>query len=284
MSDYYKVRALKKNVYRIGSREGVHSDLFIGRDKALLWDTGYGFGQLHDTVKALTGDKPLYIVNSHGHVDHTCGNAQFTEDIFIHEADMALCRAHTGEAERKKSVRLAKVHEDAVTHEITDILPDDFDEEAYIRRGSGRLVPVAEGHIFDLGGITLEVREVPGHTKGSIALIYKEMGWLYAGDAMNLFFWLFAEEAQPLSVYIDTLYKAKTFNCSKLIISHNPPPFPIEILDDFLDCALNIRYEEGGDFHTPIFPESPGRVCMKGGYDENKIGIVPAIVISKSKF
>ena len=42
----------------------------------MLIDTGYGYGNLKQVVKSIT-DKPLYIVNTHGHVDHTSGNAQF---------------------------------------------------------------------------------------------------------------------------------------------------------------------------------------------------------------
>ena len=36
------------------------------------------------------------------------------------------------------------------------------------------LLPVKEGDIFDLGGVTLEVYHIPGHTPGGICLLERE--------------------------------------------------------------------------------------------------------------
>ncbi|MBM7655541.1 hypothetical protein [Neobacillus cucumis] len=44
-NEYYHVKQLKENVYRITSDEAVFCDLFVGTEKALLLDTGYGFGE-----------------------------------------------------------------------------------------------------------------------------------------------------------------------------------------------------------------------------------------------
>ena len=76
MGNYYNVTELRKNVYRIDSAEQVFMDLFVGTEKALLWDTGYGYGNLKEIIREIT-DLPLIIVNSHGHLDHSCGNYQF---------------------------------------------------------------------------------------------------------------------------------------------------------------------------------------------------------------
>ena len=74
--------------------------------------------------------------------------------------------------------------------------------------------------MFDLGGITLEVVEVPGHTHGSIGLLYKEEKIFFAGDAMNPFLWLFAPEATMLSEYKATLRKADGLDFEALVVSH----------------------------------------------------------------
>lgn len=60
------------------------------------------------------------------------------------------------------------------TKQEYSIFPSDFDEKTYCSAGYGRPHPVREGDIFELGGITLEVIELPGHTTGSIALLYRE--------------------------------------------------------------------------------------------------------------
>ena len=57
----------------------VHIYLFLGEEKALLTDTGFGcFPDLKEKVKEIT-NLPLMVMNSHGHPDHCGGNASFGE-------------------------------------------------------------------------------------------------------------------------------------------------------------------------------------------------------------
>lgn len=80
----YTLREPEPGIIRIGN-SGAFMDMIVGEHHALLFDTGYGFGDLKSLVRAVT-DKPLYVVNSHGHVDHACGNAQFGS-AYIHPLD-----------------------------------------------------------------------------------------------------------------------------------------------------------------------------------------------------
>ncbi len=274
MAEFYQVDEIKKGIYRITSEEAVFSDLFVGEKKALLWDTGHGFGNLKEKVKSITG-LPLYIVNSHGHVDHTCGNYQFEEEVFIHSSDMELCRKHNSYEMRKGEVDARR----------GGILPEYFDEEKYLNGGTGRLVPVKEGDIFDLGGITLEVIEVPGHTAGSISLLYREEKMLYAGDAMNQHLWLFLPESLPVSVYIETLKKAAAVDFEKLLVSHSQILFDKAILNDFMDLALHLDYEHGRPY-TAI-PGLEARLCIRKGYveeDYEKPGYASIAISDRCRF
>lgn len=54
----------------------VQSFLVVGEERAALIDTGAGMGNLAKEVKEIT-DKPLYVLNTHGHVDHAGGNGRF---------------------------------------------------------------------------------------------------------------------------------------------------------------------------------------------------------------
>ncbi len=284
MREYYHVKKLKDNIYRITSLEGVYCDLFVGGKNALLWDTGYGFGDLKSVIRKIT-DKPLIIVNSHGHLDHACGNGRFEEDIYIHPLDMELCKAHTAEAVRRHAVKNSRESVDVLTGKSHNLLPKDFDEAAYYQMGSGHLCPVIEGHVFDLGGITLRVIETPGHTQGSISLVCQEEKWLYAGDAMNAFLWLFAEEACPLSVYINTLEKAQALGMEKLIVAHYPDILDIDVLDAYMDCARHVDYENGIPFDNPILPGYEARICSNFKMTQESFGdpYKASIVISKEK-
>ena len=43
MENYYRVTQIGTGRYRIYDPLGVFTDLFVGSEKALLWDTSYGF-------------------------------------------------------------------------------------------------------------------------------------------------------------------------------------------------------------------------------------------------
>ncbi|MDD6187961.1 MAG: MBL fold metallo-hydrolase [Clostridiales bacterium] len=48
-----------------------------------------------------------------------------------------------------------------------------------------QITPVTEGYVFDLGGRSLEVIEIPGHTPGGIALYDREANIMFTGDTVG---------------------------------------------------------------------------------------------------
>lgn len=284
MGKFYDVVPAGEGHYRIGSAENVFCELIVGTEKALLFDTGYGYGNLPEAVREITS-LPLIVVNSHGHLDHSCGDYWFEGPIYIHEKDMELYRLHNSEGGRREAVDNGKETMDYITNTPVNILPEGFDEEAYIHQPYKELVPVGEGHVFDLGGISLEVVELPGHTRGSIGLWWASKKAMLVGDAMNQFLWLFSPEADNLATYIGTLHKAKAMDIKTMYAAHNPMPVPGEMLDVYLECATNLDFEKGYPFQSP-FKSLPGdgvRICTREGYgpmDMMKPGFA-AVVISR---
>lgn len=60
----------------------------------LLFDTGYEYGNLKETIRSII-ELPLIVVNSHGHFDHVCGDFQFSDNpIYIHERNMEICKKY----------------------------------------------------------------------------------------------------------------------------------------------------------------------------------------------
>ena len=263
----YTVTELEPGIWRIGNSM-VYMDLLVGTHHALLFDTGYGFGSLRDVVRSIT-DKPLYVVNSHGHVDHACGNEQFG-GAYIHQLDMELATEHNG-----RDMRMAELD--------TAEVPMDFDLEAYLVLGTGELKPAGEGDTFDLGGMTLQVIHLPGHTAGSIGLWCPERKLLWVGDAMNCFVWLFLPEAQSLDTYIASLHKAAALPFTHMIQSHEPRPVPRRKLWDYLDLAEHLDFEKGTLVPAPLGYEGETRICTRGGihYDDREHPGFAAIMISR---
>ena len=265
----YTVTELEPGIWRIGNSM-VYMDLLVGTHHALLFDTGYGFGSLRDVVRSIT-DKPLYVVNSHGHVDHACGNEQFG-GAYIHQLDMELAMEHNG-----RDMRMAELD--------TAEVPMDFDLEAYLVLGTGELKPAGEGDTFDLGGMTLQVIHLPGHTAGSIGLWCPERKLLWVGDAMNCFVWLFLPEAQSLNTYIASLHKAAALPFTHMIQSHEPRPVPRRKLWDYLDLAEHLDFEKGTLVPAPLGYEGETRICTRCGihYDDREHPGFAAIMISREK-
>ncbi len=235
---YYETTVILPDVYRITSPEHIYSELIVGTEKALLLDTGWGGGDLPETVRMLT-DKPLILVNSHGHVDHINGNYRFDLPSHLHPEDRELFAAHSSEAMRRYIVDTAGA-----------LFPSDFDPAAYLAGRTAEPVPVTEGQVFDLGGKTLEVVALPGHTRGSIGLLYREAQLLYVGDAIGSCLLLYLPESTDLSTYISTLEKAIQLPFRRLVMSHRANLSDRDVLDLYLRTAREADWETAAPYRA----------------------------------
>lgn len=53
-----------------------------------------------------------------------------------------------------------------------------------------KFLPIKQGDTFNLGGLTLEIIDIPGHTPGSVLVLLKEDRILFTGDAINRHLWM----------------------------------------------------------------------------------------------
>jgi glyoxylase-like metal-dependent hydrolase (beta-lactamase superfamily II) len=82
----YEVIKIDEGTWRI--EEGkVRAFLFVGAEKALLVDSGFGTGNIKDVVGVLT-QLPIMLVNTHADPDHIGCNALF-EKAYMHPAEFA---------------------------------------------------------------------------------------------------------------------------------------------------------------------------------------------------
>ena len=68
--------------------------LILGKEKALLWDTGIGIDHLRPLVEKIT-DLPVTVLISHDHFDHIGGNAEFDE-VWCYDIDTAISHLTEG--------------------------------------------------------------------------------------------------------------------------------------------------------------------------------------------
>ena len=81
MKNWFTVKRWNSDTFVISEWrhwEETHCYLLLGKERALLIDTGLGVGDLRAQVEQLT-DLPVLVVSTHVHWDHIGGHRQFTQ-------------------------------------------------------------------------------------------------------------------------------------------------------------------------------------------------------------
>lgn len=133
-----------------GSYPSGNSVLVRGSAESILIDPSV-------TVVA-NGGAPVHVdavVNSHGHEDHLSGNGFFSDArVHIHEADLQAATSLDG---------LLDIF--GFTGEVRAEQAVSFVEELhYSPRPDAQAF--TDGHVFDLGGVQVTAKHLPGHTRG----------------------------------------------------------------------------------------------------------------------
>jgi len=174
-SDWFEVYRVDPDVYAIYEPrqwQEVISYLVVGRDRALLFDTGMGIAEIGPVVSALT-DRPVVVLNSHSHHDHVGDNHAFTRVLAL---DLPYTREHA------RGSQHAEVSGEVAPSALCGALPAGFDSTTYRVRPWHITGVVHDGSRIDLGGRSLEVLRVPGHAPDAIALRDEAHGLLFTGD------------------------------------------------------------------------------------------------------
>lgn len=126
-----------------------HESLYLieGRDKSILIDAGTNIKDLDKIVSSIT-NKPVILVATHVHPDHTGPSINCFPEVYINPADMDLM-------------------------------------QVYMSKYQGVVKHLKDKEIIDLGNRQLEVVYTPGHTKGSTTFIDKNAGYGFSGDSFG---------------------------------------------------------------------------------------------------
>ena len=140
---------------------------------------------------------PVLLVNTHADGDHTGCNGEF-ESFYMHPAD----EAHYRESGK-----------------------------------SGRVIPVQDGDMFDLGGRELRIIHLPGHTPGSIAILDVSRRILISGDPIQEHGRIFMfGKHRNMKEYISSLDKLEKMTSEFDEIWPSHADFPI-----YPDCIRKLR-------------------------------------------
>lgn len=225
MSQYYTPHLIGENIYHIYEPGGVYTTLIIGSKKALLIDTGYGYGDLKKAVEALT-DLPLIVVNTHGHFDHAGGNYQFNS-VYINKDELPTYFWYLTEVKPLTTkTLLAKRSEDGLS-----VIPPELDVDWYLKQNNRHFEMLSNHHVFDLGGRMVEAIFLPGHTRGSVVFYDDLSRLLMSGDDISPNLWIQFEQSAPLYDYAADLISLKKLPLSGIVSSHIGYVMPPQLID-----------------------------------------------------
>ncbi len=164
------------HTYEIDEFDCASIFLLEGTERALLLDTGIGIGDLKGLAESLT-DKPIDVVMTHGHGDHT-GGAGWFDSFYLNEKDWDVYAFPETLDRRLDYAQKIRTRE----HKNYNYQPkEDIREWPKLPERKKLL----DGQVFDLGGRRVTAWECPGHTPGEMVFIDDQTRILFAGDACN---------------------------------------------------------------------------------------------------
>jgi glyoxylase-like metal-dependent hydrolase (beta-lactamase superfamily II) len=212
--EVYKIRPGVFAIYEPDQLEEVISYLIVGGNRALLFDTGMGIGNIQAVVAGLT-KLPVSVVNSHTHNDHVGDNWRFN-DVYGMDTDFTRVNARGSKADAQAEL---------APDELCGALPAGFDARAYATKPFHITHLLHDGDTIDLGGRTLKVIATPGHTPDAIALLDATNGLLFTGDTFYLGpIYLYRPETD-MEAYVASVKRlaAMAPHLQLLLPAHNTP-------------------------------------------------------------
>ena len=254
--EFFKTEKLSKKLYRITDISGVCCYLVIGEARACLIDTACGYGNLKEYVKSIT-EKPLFVILTHGHHDHM-GAAALFDEVYINLEDMQVFKSF---GNLEKRLQEAKLYPETANFTKDDLVPTRTEPMKNIQ----------DGETFDLGGITIKMILVKGHTPGIMCPLLVEERTIIFGDACGVGVLLFDEYSSTVSEYRDSLLKLKKYENKYDIIYRNHGTFVSSkgLLDNVIECCDLIL--EGKDDHQPVTVHGIDLFTAKKTYKDGRV-------------
>lgn len=212
----------------------IYMYLLEGEDRAILIDAGLGQIPLDEIVRGLT-DRPVEVLNTHGHVDHIGGNSLFGT-VHMSELERGVYQYHCNEFHQTYFPQYPFTATEDNIHWF---------------QGEPE---------FDLGGRKLQVILTPGHTEGAVCVLDVNRKWLFTGDTCcQASVLLSLEYATTVETYRSSIEKLLERKEEYILTwpAHHVKPVEPEIIGQFKEaCDLLLEHQEEGIRQETILGES----------------------------
>lgn len=225
-----------------GSGKGrTHCYLLEGSESAILIDTGLTIIDLLSLTATLT-TKPVAVLNTHGHLDHTANNHQF-EQIWMHPADDAIWKEHQ-RADIRYQFMIQRYLDKGIS--ITPEVQEAIRQQAKLPV-QACYSPLLDGMRIELGNRSLLIIATPGHTLGSVCILDEQQRSLYTGDTLcEDGVLLHFDHSASIASYLHSLHTLQSMQSrfDRLYPGHQKTPLEPEVLQEYIDCAQLILQDK----------------------------------------
>ena len=249
-SRFFKTTKIMDGVTAIAGLGGELAYLVEGSERALLIDGLAGVGSLKAFVRELT-NLPVSIALTHGHIDHN-GAAYEYGECYVHPYDIPMLYPvgeddGQGLALSRHSDPKAK-YDYVVNGRFLQGNANGITMDDVVKATPMRTWPIVEGDVFDLGGVELEVAEIPGHTNGTVVFLDRARRFVISGDACNMNTLIGIPGATTIEDYKEALehFKAKYGDTFDVMYGgHGAGAVPAKIIDDGIKlCDMILKGED----------------------------------------
>ncbi len=160
-------------------------------------------------------DLPIILINTHADPDHISGNGAF-EEVYMSPAEEDNYRANGG---------------------------------------SGKIIPVHESDVIDLGNRPLRIIDIPGHTPGSIAIIDEKNRILVSGDSVEDAHVFMFGERRDIDRYILSMEHLLEFTDSfdEIYAMHGSFPVKNDLIEKLIGGARLIKAGKAEGKEVEVF-------------------------------
>ena len=221
------VTKLAENVYLLNEFDGTNCYLVVGSEKALLIDCGTGFCDIRGAAEKLT-DLPIILAATHGHGDHIGGAGQFRKAFLASNAPV---KSHG--------------------FKTSDVKPGKY---------KTKIIPMDDGHIFDLGGKTVRVRHTPGHSHGSVAFIDEQDKIIFSGDNVCDALWMQLPGVTSIEEWLPSAQWLYDMSADyRIFWGHRVPQLEREYIAQVITWGKEIMAKSRSNSKLPKITQYPNR-------------------------
>lgn len=217
--------------------------IISGKKAILVVDTGLGRAngeRVYETALRIANGRRIYLTTTHFHPEHSFGASAFPPSSLIVNAEQF-------DELREKGPAYLELFRNIGASAKTALVDAVIPETAIVYH---------DRHVIDLGGTTVELRQMPAHTRGDQVIFVRESRVLFTGDlAETRFFPVLIDKDSSGSRWIGVLGQLMTLRPAIIVPGHGEVTDQ-GLLDDVREMLIWMQAEVSREVENETLPDT----------------------------